>query len=536
MAEEFKIQGNDAFSKNQFEKALKLYQKAIDKDPNQPTYYTNKASVYIKLEQYQNALIECQNALKNKPDNIRALVRASICCTKLGDLTKAFDYLEEAEKHTDQDQAMKQGFKDVEEAKNNLKDFEKFEKDNNFPQALYYIDQLLAKCDGCWNFKIKKIETLLKNGDLAKCEELCMYLMQKQNNDHAILKYWMAKCIYYSGRTEESERLLRECLQQNPDDHSSKFLLKCIKHYEKMKDQANQLFTAKKYAEAIQAYTECLKLNQFNKNYNSIILSNRSACYMGLKEYIKALTDINKSISLKPDFAKAYVRRGNIRVALEEFSEALTDYNKAKELNPRYPDIENILSSAQNAMQNSKRKDYYKILDVEKGATEAEIKKAYRKAALKWHPDKNSETEEMKIEAEKKFKDVNEAYDVLSDSNKKAAYDNGMDPNSMGGFGGMGGIDPTKIFQMFSGGDGFSSFFGGGNGGNGSNGSRRSGGMPSFMSGGMPSFMSGSFPGMFSFSTSGGPGGFNFSSDSSGFGGMPDFSSFSNQGGKKYRK
>ena len=65
-------------------------------------------------------------------------------------------------------------------------------------------------------------------------------------------------------------------------------------------------------------------------------------------------------------------------------------------------------------------KDYYKILDVGKEADEEEIKKAYRKAALKWHPDRHQNEKEI---AEKKFKEISEAYEVLSDKNKRQIYD-----------------------------------------------------------------------------------------------------------------
>lgn len=106
-------------------------------------------------------------------------------------------------------------------------------------------------------------------------------------------------------------------------------------------------------------------------------------------------------------------------------------------------------------MADSKR-DYYEVLGVDKGADEATIKKAYRNLAKKYHPDMNPGDKE----AEQKFKEVNEAYAVLSDSEKRARYDQygheGVDPNmggaGFGDFGGFGGFDFGDIFSSFFGG------------------------------------------------------------------------------------
>ena len=117
--------------------------------------------------------------------------------------------------------------------------------------------------------------------------------------------------------------------------------------------------------------------------------------------------------------------------------------------------------------------DYYKILGVKKEASDAEIKKAYRKLALKWHPDKNPNNRE---EAEEKFKKINEAYSVLSDKDKRRQYDRGGDFSfDFGSFNAndifkdfFGGKDPFADFfndDGFGGGFGFESSFGGDFGG-----------------------------------------------------------------------
>lgn len=115
----------------------------------------------------------------------------------------------------------------------------------------------------------------------------------------------------------------------------------------------------------------------------------------------------------------------------------------------------------------SAKRDYYEVLGVSKSATEAEIKKAYRKLALKYHPDKNPDDKE----AEEKFKEAAEAYEVLSNAEKKARYDQ-FGHAGMGGAGGFGGgMNMDDIFSQF--GDIFGGAFGGGSFGGSRGGSRR---------------------------------------------------------------
>lgn len=115
----------------------------------------------------------------------------------------------------------------------------------------------------------------------------------------------------------------------------------------------------------------------------------------------------------------------------------------------------------------SEKRDYYEILGLQKGASDEEIKKAFRKMAMKYHPDRNQNNKE----AENRFKEINEAYSILSDPEKKSKYDRfghaGVDPNTGFGNSGFGeGAGFEDIFDMFGGIFGGGGGFGGGFGGN----------------------------------------------------------------------
>lgn len=250
--------------------------------------------------------------------------------------------------------------------------------------------------------------------------------------------------------------------------------MKQLKKSQTLKEEASEIFKAGKFKEAIEKFNECLEIDPLNANFNSTILLNISICQDKLDNKKDALKTLNQAIKYNPKYSKALVKRGDMHLAMEEYNEAIRDYSEASEHDSNGFNVQAKLKDAQAKAKKAKRKDYYKILGVDKNAQEPEIQKAYKKLALKYHPDKNNESEEQAAVAKKKFQEIQEAKAILTDRDKREKYDQGHDIDDInsgradfGGFGGgMGGIDPNDLMNMF---------FSGGMGG--MPGGRRGGGM-----------------------------------------------------------
>lgn len=167
---------------------------------------------------------------------------------------------------------------------------------------------------------------------------------------------------------------------------------------------------------AIDAYTECLALDPTNENpsFTSKLFCNRAAAYLKLTKNEEAYNDCSKCIELDESYSKAYIRRAQAGLAigdLEHLETAVRDFQKAKTLTAEggegevSRELDKGLKEAKGKLKKARRKDYYKILDVGKDANEDDLKKAYRKMCLKFHPDRHATAEdEDRKKAEATFK------------------------------------------------------------------------------------------------------------------------------------
>ena len=165
-----------------------------------------------------------------------------------------------------------------------------------------------------------------------------------------------------------------------------------------------------------------------------------------------------------PDQVEALVARAEAYLSKEDYQEAMSDYERAYQKNRQDQRIMQGYQKAQRLLKKAGMRDYYKILGVTRSATTREIKKAYRKLAQQWHPDKyKGELSAEKVQ--QKMSEINTAYEVLGNDELRARYDEGDDPNDPqgsqqqqhggfpGGFGGFPGGFPGG-FGGFPGGGG----------------------------------------------------------------------------------
>ncbi|KAI9759933.1 MAG: hypothetical protein M4579_001966 [Chaenotheca gracillima] len=503
-AESFKAAGNRFFKTKDYDKAIKEYSKAIDADPESSTYRSNRAAAYMSANRFEDALEDARSADRLEPNNSKIQHRLARIYTNMGQPTEALNVYDRIEpKVTAKDRqpavTMQTHLKTAEDA---------LREGTTGQMALHALDQatrgLGPGVDRPLKWQLMRGEAFLKTGDpnsLAEAQNIATSLLRTNSQDPEALTL-RGRAMYAQGNNESAKQHFRKALSCDPEHSAGKYL-RMLNKLDKLKEAGNTSFKAGNFQEALDTYTKALEIDPYNSATNSKILQNRAMCSLKLKDYETAISDCTEALRLDPTYMKARRTKAKALGENEQWEDAVREFKAIHEANPSEPGIQKEIRNAEMEAKKAKRKDYYKILGVGKDASDPEIKKAYRKLAIVHHPDKNPDDPK----AAERFKDVGEAYETLSDSQKRSRYDSGedlIDPSEMfggggggfpGGMGGMGGgggvqIDPEVLFNMMNGmggnggGGGFTftsggggSPFGGATGGRGRSG-RSAGGFP----------------------------------------------------------
>ncbi|KQK03864.1 hypothetical protein BRADI_2g10286v3 [Brachypodium distachyon] len=482
-AEECYTHGINSFSPNEAsQKALMLC-------------YSNRAATRISLGRMRDALSDCRRATDIDSSFLKARVRAANCLLALGDVEEAQKDFEICLKsnHTTSLQ-----YKIIEEASDGLQKAQKvssfmlqskeylvekaFDK---IPSTLQMITDALSISTHSDNLMKMKAEALLllrRYEEVIRFCEETLHLAEKNSvsvcpDEHSekinadsyscSVKLWryylIAESYFFIGKLEEAQQFLKkheqatlvECRCAKKSQQSVLSLSRTISELLRLKAAGNEAFQAGKYSEAVEHYTAALLSNTESLHFSAICFGNRAAAYQAMGQILDAIADCSLAIALDTSYCKVISRRASLYELIRDYGQAENDLRRLISLlekqlqdNMSMPSekSDNIRHNLHRAnlrlsvLERDARKrtslNMYLILGIEPSCSVKDIKKAYRKAALRHHPDKagnflvTSENIDdtlwreianvIRRDADYLFKIIGKAYAILSDPTMKS--------------------------------------------------------------------------------------------------------------------
>uniref|UniRef100_A0A668AUG3 DnaJ homolog subfamily C member 3 n=1 Tax=Myripristis murdjan TaxID=586833 RepID=A0A668AUG3_9TELE len=394
--------GKKLLAAGQLADALSHFHAAVDGDPKNYMAYYRRATVYLAMGKSKSALPDLSRVIELKPDFTSARLQRGNLLLKQGKL-------DEAES-----------------------DFKK------------------VTC--VWDVASRELraECFIQMGEMGKAiSDLKAASKLKSDNTKAFYKL---STIYYNlGDHEMSLNEVRECLKLDPDHKQCYSHYKQVKKLNKQIQSAEELIQEKRYEDAVSKYEAVMKTEP-NVHHYSLHAKER-ICHALSQQASRAVSVCSEVLQSDPENVNALKDRAEAYVQEEQYEEAIKDYETASQHSENDRQIKEGLERAQRLLKQSQKRDYYKILGVKRTAQKKEIIKAYRKLAQQWHPDNFKDPEEKK-KAEKKFIDIAQAKEVLTDPEMRTKFDHGedpLDPESQqgghhhpfhGGFHGFQGFNP----------------------------------------------------------------------------------------------
>ncbi|XP_057998823.1 uncharacterized protein LOC110662685 isoform X2 [Hevea brasiliensis] len=462
--------------------------------------YSNRAATRMSLGRMRDALRDCKMAAEIDPNFLRVQVRAANCYLALGEVENASECFKKCLQSgsdicVDRKIAVaaSEGLQKAQKVSECLQRSAELLRRKTSCDAGSALE-LILEASTISPFSEKFLEMkatslfLLRNYDevIQLCEQT--FDSAEQNSplidadcqsadldSSELLKnfsfsFWrshlMFKSYFYLGKLEEAIGSLEKQGELIAKWNYSKMMesliplgatvRKLLRH----KAAGNEAFQAGKHSEAIEHYTAALSCNVESRPFAAICFCNRAAAYKALGQIIDAIADCSLAIALDGNYLKAISRRSTLYEMIRDYGQAASDLHRLVALltkqveektkqfgsSDRIGNLANDLRQARLRLSTIEEEsskeiplDMYLILGVEPSASALEIKKAYRKAALRHHPDKAGQSlarsengddglwkdigEEIHKHADRLFKMIGEAYAVLSDPTKRSQYD-----------------------------------------------------------------------------------------------------------------
>uniref|UniRef100_A0A674F5E0 DnaJ homolog subfamily C member 3 n=1 Tax=Salmo trutta TaxID=8032 RepID=A0A674F5E0_SALTR len=417
--------GKKLLAAGQLADALSHFHAAIDGDPENYMAYYRRATVYLAMGKSKSALPDLSKVIELKPDFTSARLQRGNLLLKQGRLDEAESDFKKVLNSNPSD-------KDENEAQSRLMKSDEIQRwvtqsranfdRKDYITAVAHLDLIIETC--VWDVSSRELraECFIQMGEMGKAiSDLTAASKLKSDNTQAFYK--LSTIYYHLGDHEMSLNEVRECLKLDPDHEQCYSHYKQVKKLNKQIQSAEELIQQQRYGDAVSKYESVIKTEPNVPQYSHHAKERICHCL----DVSRAITVCSEVLQSDPQNVNVLKDRAEAYLLDEQYEEAIKDYETAREHSENDRQIKEGLEKAQRLLKQSQKRDYYKILGVKRTAQKKEIVKAYRKQAQQWHPDNFQDPVEKK-KAEKKFIDIAQAKEVLTDPEMRQKFDNGEDP------------------------------------------------------------------------------------------------------------
>ncbi|KAH9447709.1 hypothetical protein Pst134EB_033068 [Puccinia striiformis f. sp. tritici] len=473
-------QANSLLATGQASKALELYELVLERDPDDYLTLYKKATTQMSLGQNHHASQSLQKVLSLK-DFDKAQIQLARIHLKSGDYDACQTELNSFRKNHDKSSVDLVSLEsDLKSAQKHLKNSSANLQSKKYSKCVEEASEAIKISPQSPSLRQLRSDCHFRQGHVQEAvSDLTHVTHLSPNSAVATLRLSFLSYFFLEQPLEQSMKPIKKCLHSDPESKACKKAFRQLKSTEKELSKVRNFSNSNGHRSVIKLLvpkgTENEGLIQQTKtliqqsqlvdtktgideplisteieDLESLAILLTSLYSFGCKAYV-GLNELKNSASICETLHNrdeediwGIIYKAETLMTAEEWEPAVSLLKEAYHKNEDQEEISSRLRKAQKGLKISKQKDYYKVLGVAKNADDRTLKKAYRKATLKAHPDKGGSQAKMTA--------LNEAYEVLSNPELRARYDNGDDPNDpMSGqhgnpFAGGGG---NPMFQQF---------------------------------------------------------------------------------------
>jgi len=448
LASSLKEEANGKFQSGHFREAESLYSKAIEvlaalrQKPLSPSekvllaaLYSNRAAACLQMQQFARCLDDCERVIHQQldPTNAKVYVRAARANIHLGRLRGAERVLSDGHKLHPNNRILAKETGKVDDLLELEARGQRELSSELFAAAKGTFGSLLHSAPSAAPFLLGAAQADLGLGLTDSALTLTKRVLV--GNPQNPQGYWIrGQVVFLMGDDPKGAmQLLQEALRLDPDSEGYKQSYKRAKRVQAAMTEARKLVFRRAFGEAVARLTDALEALRPLPAKSALyaqLHTRRAEAHLRLKDYPQAMKDCARVVYSQEDHTPAWLIRFKAHHGLGEHETALEEVTELLRKWPHDDRLRQAYDRADFLVRRERRVDFYGLLGVPSIASEMEIKKAYKKRALRVHPDKlpPGSSAEAQQAAQRRFQQLGEALEILCDDFQRKLYDEGYDP------------------------------------------------------------------------------------------------------------